>query len=414
MRIRIPILLAGVAASFAQEPEPQRHWEFFKEIDGVPAVGLARVDLDREALAVLREDQGDLRLRDADQREIPYALRVRRRIDRSEDLAVRDFDRGVRNGAAEISIDLGETPPAHNELEIATAGSTFRRRVRVFSSDNGRDWALITEPSFLFRFRSKGLDVDEARIRYPESRRRFLRVEVSADAELDQEPPEIENVSARLAIEAPQRNSEFPILRPLADVREATRHRGRAASKYVLELDGALPVSGLRLMADNGAFSRPFRLAVPDDRGPRIVATGSLARSADAEDGTPSGVEFEEVFAERLILTVTDDRNPPLRFMWGSVLTAAREVVFDPAQGRPPFRLHFGNPAALAPHYDFDASVPDDSGASPLAALGPLEANPDYEPPDRPLTERAPWLAYAALAAACLILFIILRGISPS
>lgn len=414
MRVRIPVLLVGVAAGFAQEPEPQGRWEFFKEIGSVPAAGLARVDLDREALAVVRQDQGDLRLRDADQREIPYALRVRRRVDRSQDLAVRDFDRGVRNGAAEISIDLGETPPAHNELEIATAGSTFRRRVRVFSSDGGRDWALVTEPAFLFRFRAKGLEIDEARVRYPESRRRFLRVEVAADPELDQAPPEIENLGVRLAIEAPQRNNEFPILMPIADMREATRDRGRAASKYVLELDGTLPVSGLRLMVNNGAFSRPFRLAVPDDRGPRIVAMGSLARSADAEGGTPIGVEFEEVFAERLILTVTDDRNPPLPFMWGSVLTAARELVFDPAPGRPPFRLYLGNPAALAPRYDFDASVPDNPGAAPLAALGPLEANPDYEPPDRPLAERAPWLAYAALAAACLILFFILRGLSPS
>lgn len=406
---RFPLLsfVACCAAALGQDIESPSRWQFVKSVDAAPGSGIVAFELDRETLGNSREDLGDLRLRDADGREVPYALHVRRKVDRREVLATRSFDSSTRGETAEITIDLGDAPSAHNEVEIVTAGDSFRRPVRVFGSDAGVNWALLVESEFLFRFQSPGFDVDESSVRYPESRRRFLRIEVDADNANEQEAPSIASVSVRLAVEALARDSEFP-LTSNSYQREATREQGRAASKFIIDLGAELPVRGVRLGAINGAFSRPYRLEVPGELRPRTASTGKLTREAESEEPFVS-IEFPEAVVSQLTLIVTDDRNPPLKLAWVSILVAAREVSFDTSDGKPPYRLEFGNSAARPPHYDFAASVPTPLDDVQRLTLGRLQPNPAYDPSGAPLSERAPWLAYAALGTACLALFVLLR-----
>lgn len=402
-------LVACTVAAVGQDLESPSRWQFVKSVNVAPGEGIVAIELDRETLGNSREDLGDLRLRDADDREVPYALHVRRKIDRREVLTARAFDRATRGQTAEIAIDLGESGAAHNEVEISTGGESFRRPVRVFGSDAGDTWALLVESEFLFRFQSPGFDVDESSVRYPESRRRYLRVEVDADSASEDEAPSIDSVSVRLAVEAQARDSEIPLFG--TGGREATRERGRAASKFTFDLGAELPVRGLRMDALNPAFSRPYRLEVPGDLRPRTVSTGKLAREAEQDEPFLT-IEFPEAYASRLSLIVTDDRNPPLEIAWVAILVAAREVYFDASEGRPPFRLEFGNLAAQSPHYDFAARVPTPLEDAQRVTLGRLQDSPAYDPSSAPLSERAPWLVYVALGTACLALFMILRRIA--
>lgn len=402
-------LVACAAAALGQDLESPTRWQFVKSVGVEPGLGMVAIELDRETLGNSREDLGDLRLRDADDREVPYALHIRRKIDRREVLTARSFDQATRGQTTEIAIDLGEDGASHNEVEISTGGDSFRRPVRVFGSDDGESWALLVENAFLFRFESPGFDVDESSVRYPESRRRFLRVELDADSASEDEAPTIDSVSVRLAVEAQARDSEMPLF-GIAE-REATRERGRAASKYIFDLEAKLPVRGLRVDALNAVFSRPYRLEVPGDLRPRTVSAGKLTREAEPDERFAT-IEFPEAFVSRLSLIVTDDRNPPLEFARVSILVAAREVFFDASEGTPPFRLEFGNSAAQTPHYDFATRVPTPPEDAERVALGSLQANPAYDPSSAPLSERAPWLIYVALGAACLALFMILRRIA--
>lgn len=406
---RVLSLVACTVAAVGQDIESPARWQFVKTVNVVPGSEMVAIELDRETLGSSREDLGDLRLRDADDREVPYALHVRRKIDRREVLTARSFDRATRSQTTEIAIDLGESGAAHNEVAISTGGESFRRPVRVFGSDTGDNWALLVQNEFLFRFQSPGFDVDESSVRYPESRRRYLRVEVDADSASEDEAPSIDSVSVSLAVEAKARDTEIPLFG--IGGREATRERGRAASKFVFDLEAQLPVRGLRLDALNPAFSRPYRLEVPGDLRPRTVSTGKLTREAEQDEPFLT-IEFPEAFASRLSLIVTDDRNPPLEFALVSILLAAREVFFDASECRPPFRLEFGNSAAQSPHYDFAARVPTPLEDAQRVTLGRLQANPVYDPSSAPLSERAPWLVYAALGFASATLFMILRRIA--
>lgn len=402
------ILSLVACAAAGQDLESLTRWQFVKSVSVEPGMEMVAIELDREILGNSREDLGDLRLRDADDREIPYALHVRRKIDRREVLTARSFDHATRGRTTEIAIDLGDHGASHNEVEVSTGGDSFRRPVRVFGSDTGDNWALLVDDAFLFRFESPGFDVDEASVRYPESRRRFVRVEVDADSASEDEAPAIDSVSVRLAVEAQAQDSEIPVFGIAG--REATRERGRAASKYLFDLGANLPVRGLRVDALNAEFSRPYRLEVPGDLRPRTVSTGKLTREAEADEQFAT-IEFPEALVSRLSLVVTDDRNPPLELARVSILVAAREVFFDATEGTPPFRLEFGNSAAQSPHYDFAARVPTPLEDAQRVALGRLQSNPAYDPSSAPLSERAPWLVYFALGVACFALFMILHRI---
>jgi len=207
---------------------------------------------------------------------------------------------------------------------------------------------------------------------------------------------------------------EFPAA--LED-RGAARQDDREASTYRFDLRGRIPLHGLRLTIAENVFSRPYQLAKLDqqENQDHWIATGLLARQASGnrEDEV---ISFPEDFSARLEGTVTDDRNPPLTITAAMALSAARQLVFAaPDSDAKVLRLYYGNPGASAPHYDFAASVPQQLADAPLRlSLGEERSNPGYQPEPEPLSERSPWLIYAALGAASLVLFAILWRLAKS
>ena len=90
--------------------------------------------------AVLGKSQdglADLRLTDTKGNRIPYALRIMRPESKQTNLNARSTTRPEPESQSyQVSLELGEVPlPGHNEIEIHTSGSNFRRRVQVVGSD---------------------------------------------------------------------------------------------------------------------------------------------------------------------------------------------------------------------------------------------------------------------------------------
>ena len=108
-----------------------------------------------------------------------------------------------------MSLDLGENPGEHNEVEIATSGSNFRRRVTVEGSDSGKDWAMLKTGDVIFSFASQNTVAESDRISYPLSRYRYLRLKVSADEVTDSQAPSIELAEAPLAFRANSLRAEY-------------------------------------------------------------------------------------------------------------------------------------------------------------------------------------------------------------
>ncbi len=396
------------AAWGQRAPERLGAWRYYKEVQiARGASGMLDFVLDRETLDRARMDAADIRLYDRADREIPYLLRILRQVETSAAYPAREFNRGIEGGAAQIYCDLGGQPQEHNQVEIETTGSNFRRLAAVEGSSDNLNWSTLAVNAILFRFASEGRTVEQPTIAYPASRYRFLRIRVNRDPQVDRAPPEITRVNVRRSVQV--KGEMLPITATIQG-REPDRINARPGSVWRLDLGARVPVQRLVIGTSDTAFSRPFQLEAADDpSAPLPITSGDLTRREDAGLKLPA-IDFQEIFTRRLRLTFTDDRNTPLSITAVTAFSTARQVAFTcPAANASPIRMYYGNPHAQAPHYDLAARVPAGPGfPTQRVSLGRERDNPNYSPEPKPLSERAPWLIYAVLAAAGLALAAIL------
>ena len=405
-------LVSGIRAQAPGAPEPLSAWPYFKELR-FPRAGPGLLDfvLDREILDQARADQADLRLYDSASHEIPYVLRVRHEVETQSVLALREFNRAVEGGAAVVSCDLGAQPVEHNLVEIETAGVNYRRLADVEGSADGAAWSTLASQAILFRFSAVGRSVEQLAVSYPVSRYRYLRVRVSRDPQVDSDAPQIAALRVRRSVRVQGETVSFPAE---SEERDADRMDGRPASVWRIDLGGRVPFERLRFDIADSAFSRPFQVEIVDyPAAPVFIASGELTRSAETA-GQSLEIAFAERFGRRLKLTVVDDRNPPLSISAITAMSAARQVIFESdLASTGPARLYYGNPKALAPHYDLGVRIPANPAGTPVRqSLSPQRANPIYRPEPKPFSERSPWLIYVVLAAASLALASILLSLA--
>ncbi|MGO9231462.1 MAG: DUF3999 family protein [Bryobacteraceae bacterium] len=404
-------LLPKVRAQAPGALEPLSAWPYFKELRLFRTENTLRdFVLDGEVLNQARPDQADLRLYDGAGREIPYVLRVRHDVDTQSDFAVREFNRSVAGGAAEVSCDLGVQSVEHNLVEIDTAGSNFRRLADVQGSADGSAWSTLASQAILFRFSAVGRSVEQSGVPYPVSRYRYLRVRVSRDPQVDSEAPQIAALRVRRSVRVQGEMVAFPAER---QERDADRMDGRPASVWRIDLGVHVPFERLSFDVRAPTFSRQFQLEIVDDpAAPVLIASGELTRETDTADRSVV-IAFAERVGRRLILTVVDDRNPPLPLVGITAIGAARQVIFEAAPASAGLvRLYYGNPKALAPRYDLGMRIPANAGTPLRMALSPQNANPVYRPEPKPFSERSPWLIYLVLGAASLTLAAVLLSLA--
>ncbi|MCM3873777.1 MAG: DUF3999 domain-containing protein [Pyrinomonadaceae bacterium] len=409
---------------FAQAPLSS--WPFFAEVTANPgapdAPGIYDVVLPLEVMDKARDDLADLRLFDAGGREIPYALRIRREFADTREIGASVFNQGVvGQSTSEVTVDLGENPGDHNEIEVQTAGTNFRRRVEVEGSDSSKEWRMLDKSGVLFSFQSQNKGVESSRITYPTSRYRFLRVRVLRDEVTDSKAPEITGVKVKLAVHAKGELTTWGLYVPPYQL---LRNQGAHASVWTIDLGARAPCDRLAIEMADASFSRPFQIEnVDDPQNVRLIATGELTRHL-GEEAKPLVITFdEEVHARKLRLLITDYSNPTLTILSIQASAPARQFVFElketPTQ---PLRLFFGNSKITAPHYDFEKELPSKLSTKPgqafasnepiHRAVGSVVTNPEFKPEPLPLTERVPWLIYLVLAASSVALAIILISLA--
>ncbi len=380
--------------------------------NGTP--GVHQLTIPHEVLSEARDDLGDLRLYDSDNREIPYAIRIRHGANTEKDFTTRIFNRATFGNASEVTIDLGEEKAEHNEVEIQTSGENFRRVISVEGSDTGGDWRSLTNYGVIFSFRSDGKSVVSSRVGYPVSRYRYLRIRVNSDDVVDKTIPSIGEVKARLVVREKDLLSTWSVQVPSYQL---LRNQGAHATVWTIDFGRRVPCSRLTLAIEGESFYRPFLVETADDpQNPRLVANGYLRRRS-GETASDTVITFdEEVHARKLRLQVTDYSNPILNITSIQAAAPARELVFEmksPAQY--PLRLYFADPDQTEPHYDFEKELDAKLKNTPnLAWAGGLTTNPAYTPPLLPFTERLSWLIYLVLIGSTLALGWILFSLAKT
>lgn len=392
-----------------------------------------------------RWDLVDLRLLDSTDKEVPYAMRVYLPRSVRQAAEARVFNRVTGpDGSVELSLDLGETPLDHNEVELTTAGSNFRRTAVLEGGSDGENWGKLAETKLLHATGVHG-KFDEQRFDYAASRFRYLRVRVQPDPSVDKEPVEINAVVVRRVVEEP---GEFVTRDAVLSPREPSRHEGLIGSSWLIDLGGSqVPCSRLEVEIEGEEFVRDYVIsALPDAAhnagawddsyrggayyppsalnydsgeaaseaaGPtlgeafvHVNSTRGTFRRRAGEAQTPLVAEMGNVRAGKLRLFIADSANQALKVT--SVKYTAPvclAIVATSSEARGPLRAYFGNPQAPAPNYDFARNLPVklDPPPSRLEAADRAE-NPAYIPPPLPFTERFRWLIHGVLGLVSLLL----------
>ncbi|HKZ81537.1 MAG TPA: DUF3999 family protein [Pyrinomonadaceae bacterium] len=388
-------------------------WPFFAEVN-LPSGASGTYDLvvPLQVMDKSREDLADLRLQDHAGRELPYALRIRKEVDEQREIAARVFNQVmVSSKTSEVSLDLDENAGDHNQVEIQTAGTNFRRRVDVEGSDSGKEWKTLKSGDLIFRFEGQHKVVESSRVSYSTSRYRYLRVRVFADELTDKEAPPITGVKVMMADRETGELTTWSVAVPSYQL---LRNQGAPASAWTIDLGARVPCDRLIFEVHDDAFSRTFQIEVLDDpQNIRWVTAGELTRRI-GEQRRPLVINFEkEEHARKLRLLVTDYSNQTLSISSIKAAAPTRQLIFELKEGdTQPLRLFFGNLKATAPHYDFEKALPLNLSTMPIRSeVGGITSNPEYTPEPLPFTERAPWLIYLVLAVSSVALALILLNL---
>ena len=360
-----------------------------------------------------RGDLADLRLFDSMGREIPFAIRIRRDVDEKREIPTRLFNYGSAGpSTSEVSVDLGENPGEHNEMEIETDGSNFRRQVVIEGSDSGREWRTLSNDGVIFNFASQNNVAESQKVSYPTSRYRYLRVKVSRDPITDHETPRVTNAKVMMAVREKGWLSTWNVPVPSYQLQ---RNQGAHATVWTLDLGGRIACDRLSLDIAEESFSRPFQVeSIDDPQHVELLASGNLTRHSGEEKNLLVIYFDEEAVVRKLRLQITDYSNPTLNITSIDASAPARQLVFELKQpASQPLRLYFGNENVPPPHYDFENEVAARLTKEPAhSSLGAVSANQDYKPEPKPLTERVPWLIYLVLAASSIVLAYVLLSLA--
>jgi hypothetical protein len=389
-------------------------WPYYVEVTPQRAGGqLYELVVPLPVMDKARADLADLRLFDSANREVPYAIRVRRDLDERREIPTRLFNYGFAGpSTSEVTVDLGETPGEHNEIEVETNGTNFRRQVVIEGSDTGREWRTLSSDGVLFSFSSQNNVAESEKVSYPTSRYRYLRVKVSRDPITDRETPQVTSVRVMMAVREKGFLSTWDVPVPSYQLQ---RNQGAHATVWTLDLGGRVPCDRLSLDIAEDSFSRPFQVeSIDDPQHIRLIASGDLSRHY-GEEKKPIVIYFnEEAVARKLRLQITDYSNPTLDIQQITASAPARQLAFElKSPASQPLRLYFGNETVPAPHYDFEKEVAARLSREPVQSrLGDVSSNPEYKPEPKPLTERAPWLIYIVLAVSSIALAFVLLSLA--
>ena len=391
---------------------PQSSWPYYVDVNTNDSAGLHQFTVPLEVMGKSRDDLGDLRLVGADNRETPYAIRVRRDTSEEREFGAQVFNEVTVGATTEATVDLGEEVTEHNQVQVQTAGKDFRRRVVVEGSDSSSEWRTLSSDGVVFSFQAGGNGVESNVISYPTSRYRYVRVRVSRDELSDKTAPDIVGVRVRMSVHSEGRLTTWDVLVPAY---ELNRNQGAYSTSWNLDLGSRVPCDRLTLNIADESFYRQFEVEVVDDpQSPRLIAIGSLSRRA-AEEPKPITITFnQEEHVQKLRLRIIDNANQTLTIQGIQASAPARELVFQLyKQQSAPLRLFFGNPKIAEPHYDFENELSTKLKEAPSeASVGDVVNNPSYVPEPLPFTERLPWLIYLVLATSSLALGWILLSLA--
>ncbi len=394
--VRALAMAAAAILAMAQLPSAWSHWRFLAPIEAgsTDSPRYASLTIPGSVMTHAAPGLVDLRLIDADGREVPYALSARlggRVADRRDATLLEPSV--VPKEYSQAIFDLGQRARVHNAVTLSIEGTDdVLTWVEIAVSDDHTRWRVVRERAPIYRLLQSGLDARMS-VSYPESLARYLRVRI-----LDGSRPykiTAGQVSHEVVTEAERVPAGIPL----------TSGAGADGTTVWTADAPAVPLVEVRFETGQTAFYRPVSVEVSDD-GTNWMRAGSGEIWKTVEAGQPReslAVGFPERSAPHWRVTVFNRNDAPLADTRAAFSMTPRHLIFrqEPAGA---YRLVYGNSRIGAPQYDLVRLI--DQAAIASAAPVTLDAeaeNAGYSNP-APWTEQHPLLLWVALGVAILVL----------
>lgn len=415
-------------------------YRYAKPIERGPAAQeeIVAVPLDSQVYAASRDGFPDLRVLDASGAETPFLLE---KIQETRSESARVWHgaevaslRHLGGNRIEILLRLEKDAPAADGLSVFTPLRNYEHRVKVFGSQNGKDWVALADAA-IYDY-SRHMDVDNRDIPLPpNSYRQFKLVfeEATASRETEfldltrrarqgeelerSERTRIQRVPLRIDRIEPWSNvvqekrasdSAFDYATAFFEARtDADAH-----STVVTVATHREPLTGLTLQTPSRNFSRSATVQVPLQQGVQTVWR-------DIGDGTIQSLHFRAIDRERLSLSFPEQRqetyrlairnedNPALEITGVQAQGVGYRVLFLAAPGKS-YRLVYGAERAERPSYETTAVLDTlRAGYRPAEARLGAEIASAVEPaagPDLKQFVNSPLFLGAAIGLMVLVL----------
>ena len=352
---------------------------------------LVAVQLDAPLVAATQPDFSDLRLFDADLREIPRSIeplyttqtRVLRRPVSAKLLSLQE----IPGNRIETRLDIAQNAPAPDGLEILTPLADFIRTVRVSGSDDGQSWRPLAEAE-IYDY-TRYMDIRQTEIPLPTNNCRHFVINIS-DASEERAQPLVRLVESKGQetsraldlLQTPFRidkitfwhnktvtGKDKPVLRewPHAGLKIVT-DRASKTTEITLDTHNA-PVTRLDLDTPARNFQRHAAVQAPalvngrktwrtvanGRKTWRTVANGRLQNIDLPGLATNAlSISFPEQRAPQLRLVIENADNPPIAITdvhpWGPVY----HLIWT-AEPAAAYHLAIGNEKLAPPDYDLFA-----------------------------------------------------------
>ncbi|MBV9939963.1 MAG: DUF3999 family protein [Acidobacteriaceae bacterium] len=388
--MKLALSLLAVSCSLRADFDVQR-WQFRRPIEVKETAAVAAFAVYASVYRDSRARLRDLRIIRAGS-ETPYQLRTMSGSHEEVELRPTLLNKAVvPQIGLQAVLDLNGHVQ-HNRLRLVTGQKNFKEAVRVETSDDRRNWALLRNDGLIFDISREDRDVSDLTVEYPVSTRRYLRLTIPGW----NDPAYLKSAWLLYRKEV---HAVRDVMATLTPVLTEGSKAGTSSVLFDLGFED-LPYDRLDISTGPGVFSRDVEVFVSNDRNNWFLAGGGvLLRTAER---TQLSIQVQEQWSRYIKLNIFNGDDAPLPVQ-GVTLQGFRRTVQFPATAPGPYWLYLGNAAAKEPSYDFARLTPAVSNAKAVS-LGRSESNQQYQAPAMPWTDRYPYLLYAVLIGAVAVM----------
>ena len=355
-------------------PEIPAGWKHVQTLR-VNRTGLVRASIPLESLASARPRLEDLRLFDAQGREVPYLIE-RPVTPRQRMAAALGFVARLQSENTVLEFETGVTQSVA-AVRLQSPAPEFLKSVRVEGSFDRRNWNVLTESQALFRQRG---GVERLTIDFVAAHWRFLRLTLD-----DRRSSPVPFTGAEVQVEA-----EAPV--PVEPLNITLEKRTEEAGETRLQLRAAganITLAGLTFATPEPLFMRSITLShsrYADDEVQSVVfSRDTIFRTGTGDEAKSERLTVAsdvELLSTDILVTILNEDNPPLQV---TQVSAARRPVYLVWQCSAAGEVHLlsGNPECDAPRYELASMKANLRGATLVGGeAGPIQLNPAHRPFD--------------------------------